>query len=116
MLFLILRILKRRKQRKIVFRSKIVKLLKKISIIPTSQKVLEYDKILDLCLKEKGLKGTTGQKMRKYNKKFLNTNAIWFAHKLRNKIAHEIDFEPSTAEIQKSERVFSKEIRELIKG
>jgi hypothetical protein len=104
---------KRKKQRK-KFQKKIIGLLKKISIVPSAQKVLEYDKILTLCLAEKGLKGSTGQKMMKYNKKFLDKNNIWFAHKLRNKIAHEIGFEPRVEEIQKAERVFSKEIRELI--
>lgn len=111
---------KQAKKRKKIFAKKVTKLLQNISIREPSQKILEYDKVLDLCLKEKGLQGTTGEKMKKYSRKkssgFLNTNSIWIAHKLRNKIAHEIDFEPSAFETKQAEKSFRQEILFLIDG
>jgi hypothetical protein len=45
----------------------------------------------------------------------LNINEVWFAHKIRNKIAHEINPKISEKDFIKAEKVFQKEIRHLIK-
>lgn len=52
--------------------------------------ILNADKLLDKALKERGTAGENmGQRMK--NTTFSNANAVWAAHKLRNKIAHETD-------------------------
>ena len=52
--------------------------------------VINADKLVDRALKDSGLKGNTmGDRMKLMNKNFSNRNAVWDAHKLRNKIAHE---------------------------
>jgi len=54
--------------------------------------VLNADKLLDMALKERGFKGATmGERMKAANKSWKNANAVWTAHKVRNKIAHEPD-------------------------
>ncbi len=59
-----------------------------------SMAVLNADKLLDKALSEMGVSGKTmGERMKKANDRFENPNAVWGAHKLRNQIAHENDFD-----------------------
>ena len=52
--------------------------------------VLDADKLLDQALKDRGTQGTTmGDRMKQIN--WSNADAVWSAHKLRNRIAHESD-------------------------
>lgn len=52
--------------------------------------VLNADKLLDQSLRERGFAGNTmGERMKSAQKTWTDANAIWSAHKLRNKIAHD---------------------------
>lgn len=52
--------------------------------------IFEADKLLDLALRERGIKGETmGERMKSAQSLWSNTNHIWGAHKVRNKLAHE---------------------------
>lgn len=52
--------------------------------------VLDADKLLDRALRERGFKGQTmGERMKSAAQTWTNANAVWGAHKLRNRIAHE---------------------------
>lgn len=52
--------------------------------------VLEADKLLDKALRERGFTGDTmGGRMKSAKDVWTNANAVWSAHKLRNRIAHE---------------------------
>lgn len=52
--------------------------------------VMNADKLLDRALKERGFKGTTmGERMTSASRTFTKRDAVWAAHKLRNKLAHE---------------------------
>ena len=54
--------------------------------------ILQADKLLDKALRERGVAGKTmGERMKQYQSRWTNANAVWSAHKLRNKIAHEAD-------------------------
>jgi hypothetical protein len=54
--------------------------------------IIKADTLLDRALRERGVKGATmGDRMKQAKSLFSNNNAIWAAHKLRNKIAHEDD-------------------------
>lgn len=53
--------------------------------------VLEGDKLLDLLLKKRGYTGTLGEKLKKADRQFACIQELWDAHKLRNRIAHELD-------------------------
>lgn len=52
--------------------------------------VMNADKLLDRALKERGFKGTTmGERMTSASRTFTKREAVWAAHKLRNRLAHE---------------------------
>jgi len=55
--------------------------------------VTDADKLLDKALCEMGLQGKNmGDRLKKSGDKFSQLNAVWYAHKLRNQIAHEHGF------------------------
>ncbi len=55
--------------------------------------VIEADKLLDKALMEMGLPGKTmGERLKSAGNMFSQLNSVWYAHKLRNQIAHERNF------------------------
>lgn len=53
--------------------------------------ILSADKLLDKALKESGVAGETmGERLKHSDKLFQDINGVWAAHKLRNRIAHEV--------------------------
>lgn len=59
----------------------------------SAQKLVELDKLMDFYLKNSGLKGETmGERLKNARKLFSRNdyNEIWEAHKMRNKLVHEI--------------------------
>lgn len=56
------------------------------------QAILEADKLLDYALKNMGYKGSLGAKLKKAPSLFRNINDVWAAHKVRNNIAHKINY------------------------
>ncbi|MBP7775410.1 MAG: hypothetical protein KA069_02305 [Candidatus Saccharimonas sp.] len=54
--------------------------------------ILNADKLLDLALKERHIKGETmGERMKSAQNIWTNANHVWGAHKIRNQLAHETD-------------------------
>lgn len=78
--------------------------------------VVEADKLLDYALKGKGY---TGENMGERLKSAINSltregyNAAWEAHKLRNRMVHEIEHEVFSWEVEKALKNFEKALREL---
>lgn len=57
-----------------------------------SMAIINADKLLDRALKEKAFKGETmGERLGAASRQLTNCDAVWAAHKLRNKVAHETD-------------------------
>ncbi|MBR3368262.1 hypothetical protein IKG45_00515 [Candidatus Saccharibacteria bacterium] len=55
--------------------------------------VVEADKLLDKALCEMGVQGKTmGDRLKRSSERFSQLNSVWYAHKLRNQIAHEHGF------------------------
>ena len=55
--------------------------------------VIEADKLLDRALMELGVPGKTmGERLKASSTRFAQLNSVWYAHKQRNQIAHEQDF------------------------
>jgi len=81
----------------------------------TDQKnaVMEADKLLDSVLKKRGYQGSMGDKLKKHGQVFSDLNGLWTAHKLRNKLAHELDFRLSDAEAKQAIRTFKKAFEDL---
>lgn len=55
--------------------------------------VIDADKLLDKALNEMSLPGKTmGERMKRAGGYFSSVNSVWYAHKIRNQIAHEHGF------------------------
>lgn len=79
-----------------------------------SMAVINADKLLDKALQEMGVSGKTmGERMKRIGNHFSELNRVWYAHKLRNQIAHEEDFEISYAETSKALAAFRQALKDL---
>lgn len=77
------------------------------------QAVLEADKLLDETLKIKGFRGNLGEKMKQAGALFSDQNGVWSAHKLRNRIAHELNINISEKEASYALFQFKKALSDL---
>lgn len=79
--------------------------------------VIEADKLLDYVLKAKvGDDGTLADRLKRAQKYFSNKpeyNNLWYAHKVRNQIAHETGFNLSPNEAKKVIGYFEKSFKKL---
>lgn len=76
--------------------------------------VIEADKLLDKAMIEMGLPGKTmGERLKKSGTRFTNLNAVWRAHKLRNTIAHESDFEITYKQAFNALAIFKQALKDL---
>lgn len=74
--------------------------------------VMEGDKLLDLLLKKRGYKGTLGEKLKKAHKHFPHVQELWDAHKIRNRIAHELDVRVEPRDAKRSIASYKKAYHE----
>ena len=76
--------------------------------------VFEADKLLDHALKSRGFGGETmGERLKSANRAFMNTNAVWDAHKLRNRLAHEQNVPLNGVVVDKALRAFRAALKDL---
>ena len=77
--------------------------------------IIKGDKLLDKALCEIGTPGRTmGDRLKKVGKeRFSELNSVWHAHKLRNQIAHEADFEPSYAQASHALETYKQALKDL---
>lgn len=76
--------------------------------------VLKADGLVDEALKHANIKGNTmGERLNNAVGFLKDVNATWSAHKLRNKIAHEPDANPSAVECQRALRQFKRALKDL---
>lgn len=76
--------------------------------------VLKADSLLNEALKRANVKGNTvGARLNNAVGILRDVNGTWSAHKLRNKIAHEHDSDPSEAQCKKALRQFKKALKDL---
>lgn len=75
--------------------------------------IIEADKLLDYTLSKKGYSGSLGDKLKKAAPLFTDLNGIWGAHKIRNRLAHEMGFEVSPDETQDVLSQFKRALRDL---
>lgn len=78
-----------------------------------SLKILEAEKVLDQALSACEFQGSFGEKLKAAGPRFKNLHAVWDAHRLRNRIAHEAGFTVKEAEAERVVRVFRKVLEEL---
>ena len=76
--------------------------------------ILSADKLLDKALKESGITGETmGDRLKQADKLLENINGVWAAHKLRNRIAHEVDGTVNRTVAKKMLRIYKNALKDL---
>ena len=76
--------------------------------------ILNADKLLDKALREKSVPGQTmGDRMKQLQKTWSNANAVWNAHKLRNKIAHEADVRVGYDDARRALSAFKQALKDV---
>lgn len=76
--------------------------------------IIEADKLLDIAMKEIGIKGDTmGERLKTAKARWSNQNAVWAAHKLRNQIVHEVDVKVSYDTTRRALASFKKALRDI---
>lgn len=75
--------------------------------------ILEADKVLDEVLRLKGFTGSLGEKLKKAESLFSQINEVWNAHKLRNRIAHELNLSLEDRQVRQALQAFEKGLKDL---
>lgn len=76
--------------------------------------VIDADKLLDEALKSHRFKGKTmGERLVAAQKTLSNNDAVWYAHKLRNRLVHEPDVRLKKREAQNALAGFRQGLRDL---
>lgn len=76
--------------------------------------ILEADKLFDRALTEMGTSGKTmGERLKKLEHKLPQINRIWYAHKLRNQLAHESGFEVSYEQARQALGIFRQALKDI---
>jgi len=65
--------------------------------------VINADKLLDEALRRRHFKGKTmGERLVSAQHELTDNDAVWFAHKLRNRLVHETDVKLKQADVKKA--------------
>jgi len=75
--------------------------------------ILDADKLLDHALYQMGYKGSLGSKLKKSNSLFKDINGVWAAHKIRNNIAHKINYTVDEKTYKKTMLQFKEAFKDL---
>ena len=76
--------------------------------------VVEADKLLDRAMMEMGVPGRTmGDRLKKVGPHFSQLNSVWYAHKLRNRIAHEHGFQMDYNQAKRALATYKKALKDL---
>lgn len=75
--------------------------------------LLDADKLLHAVLEKKGFQGSVGDQLKSSAKLFTRIDDVWYAHKLRNQIAHELDMRLSLGDHQRALRIFEQAFKDL---
>jgi len=76
--------------------------------------IFEADKLLDHALKGRGFNGETmGDRLKSARGAFMSNDAVWGAHKLRNRLAHEQNVQVSRISADQALRGFKGGLKDL---
>lgn len=76
--------------------------------------VIDADKLLDEALKKRGFKGKTmGERLVSAQRSITDNDAVWYAHKLRNRLVHEPDVKLKKKEAQNALSGFRLGLKDL---
>ena len=74
---------------------------------------MEADKLMSHVLKANGFEGNVGEQLKDAKLLFTSLDNVWTAHKLRNKIAHEVTHETSLKEYKNALSYFKQALQDL---
>ena len=77
------------------------------------RKIIDAEKIVDSALEELGYTGTFADKLRSAGPRLKNPQALWEAHKLRNRIAHDLNISFSEKDIRIALQAFDRALGSL---
>lgn len=76
--------------------------------------IIEGDKLLDRAMMEMGVPGKTmGDRLKKVGNKFESENSVWYAHKIRNNIAHEHGYKVDYNQAKHALNTYRKALKDL---
>ena len=76
--------------------------------------IIDADKLLDEALKRRHFKGKTmGERLVKAQRSISDNDAVWYAHKLRNRLVHEPDVKLKKNEAQQALAGFKTGLKDL---
>lgn len=79
-----------------------------------TEAVLEADKVLDFVLKKMNVNGQgLGERLRNAESLIKNYDDVWKAHKVRNQLVHEVDFEVGERKAQTVINIFRATLKHL---
>ena len=77
-----------------------------VSVRDPVLRVLEAEKVVDQLLGSLGYRGSFGEKLTAAGPRLRDVEALWRAHKLRNRLAHEPGVRIAAKEAQRAVRTF----------
>jgi hypothetical protein len=76
--------------------------------------IIDADKLLDDVLKKRHFKGKTmGERLVSAQRQLSDNDAVWYAHKLRNRLVHETNVRLKKRDVQKALAGFRQGLRDL---
>jgi hypothetical protein len=84
-----------------------------LAIQDDHRRVIEAEKVVESALTELGYKGTFADKLRAAGPRFGHREQLWAAHKLRNRIAHEMGVSLGEREVKGAIYAFEKTLKDL---
>ena len=99
-------------------RSKVLRKWKEVEALVEERRfkeaILEADKVLDFVLKRMNIRGQgLGERLRNAESLLKSYDDLWKAHKVRNRLVHEIDFEIGPKKTQEVLNTFHKTLKDL---
>jgi hypothetical protein len=84
-----------------------------LAIQDDHRRIIEAEKVIESALKEVGYEGTFADKLRKAGPRFSDVQGLWNAHKLRNRIAHEMGMTIGEREVKGAMAGFERALKDL---
>lgn len=76
--------------------------------------ILSADKLLDKALKESGVPGETmGDRLKQSDRLLQDINGVWAAHKMRNRIAHEVGGNINKVVVKRMLAIYKNALKDL---
>jgi len=89
-------------------------LMKNGELVSLRLAVLEADKILDEVFKSMSIPGTTfAERLKFISHKYYRLKKVWWAHKVRNQLAHETTFNLQKNQARSAVKEFHRALREI---